>query len=389
MSQSADPSPVQAIGPGDLPGDMELLRAGMVEEIAALDRELEEIGLLARQAHSELERHEARRHKGEERVTALERDGQDAAELREARSQLLTLTRRALLFDAQQEVLEGKHKTLQRFRDRLDSLYRILGGVDAVSVSTRAVEPAPERRLPESATVMRAQEDLRREIARQMHDGPAQSLANIALQAEIVERLVGRGDARAKTELEALRKMVQSTLSATKEFIFDVRPMVLDDLGLVPTLRRTAVDRGRRAKVEVDFDSSGTDRRLSADLESGLFRILDDAIAGYVVLHPARVTVRLDWAEQELFATVRAHWPSRGEGAGTSTRREPEITADMPPALAAMIEQNATDDRRARVAARSLPEARVEDLRERATTLGVALALGDNGQTIELTARTG
>ena len=58
---------------------------------------------------------------------------------------------------------------------------------------------------------MRAQEDLRRDIARQMHDGPAQSLANIALQAEIVERLVGRGDSRATHELEALRRMVQST----------------------------------------------------------------------------------------------------------------------------------------------------------------------------------
>jgi len=61
----------------------------------------------------------------------------------------------------------------------------------------------------------------------------------------------------------------------------------------------------------------------------------------------------------------------------------------MPPALAAMIEQNASDDRRARVAARSLPDAVVEDLRERAATLSVAIAFRDNGQSIELTARAG
>jgi two-component system sensor histidine kinase DegS len=387
VSQGADTFPAEATGPGDPPGDMESLRASLVEEIGALDRELEEIGLLARQAHSELERHDARRQKGEDRVTLLERDaGADPGELREARTQLLTLTRRALLFDAQQEVLEGKHKSLQRFRDRLDSLYGALGGVGAVSLGKGAAEHIPGRRLPESVTVMRAQEDLRRDIARQMHDGPAQSLANIALQAEIVERLVGRGDARAKTELEALRKMVQSTLSATKEFIFDVRPMVLDDLGLVPTLRRTAVDRGRRTGVEVDFDSSGADRRLPADLESGLFRILDDSIAGYVALNPTLVTVRLDWAEQELFATVRALWQSPGDDA--TVQPEPEVGMDMPPALAAMIEQNASQDRLARVVARSLPDARVEDLRERAATLGFAMAIRDNGQTIELTART-
>jgi two-component system sensor histidine kinase DegS len=378
--------------PGDSAGDMEQLRAGLVEEIAQLDRELEEIGLLARQAHSELERHDARRQKGEERVNALELNAHtDAAEVRDARVQLLALTRRALLFDAQQEVLEGKLKTLQRFRDRMDSLYRALGGVDAIVLSksgpAAAQAAVPERKLPESVTVMRAQEDLRRDIARQMHDGPAQSLANIALQAEIVERLVGRGDARATNELEALRRMVQSTLTATKEFIFDVRPMVLDDLGLVPTVRRTAADRGRRGGVEVDFDSSGTDRRLPADLESGLFRILDDSIAGYVLLHPTLVTVRLDWAEQEVSATIRAHWPSTVDAAGTSARREPEPTGEMPPALAAMIEQNASEDRRARVAARSLPDALVEDLRERAATLSVAIAFRDNGQSIELTAR--
>jgi hypothetical protein len=183
--------------------------------------------------------------------------------------------------------------------------------------------------------------------------------------------------------------MVQSTLTATKEFIFDVRPMVLDDLGLVPTVRRTAADRGRRGGVEVDFESSGTDRRLPADLESGLFRILDDAIDGYVLLHPTLVTVRLDWAEQEVFATIRAHWPAPADAAGASSRRDPATTAEMPPALAAMIEQNASDDRRARVVAHSLPDALAEDLRERAATLSVAIRFRDNGQSIELTARTG
>src|SRR5207249_3184074 len=116
----------------------------------------------------------------------------DAAELREARAQLLSLTRRALLFDAQQEVLEGKHKTLQRFRDRLDALYRALGGVERLDIpaETPATTAKPKRRQPESMTVMRAQKNLRHDIARQIHDGPTQSLANIALQAKIVKRLV-------------------------------------------------------------------------------------------------------------------------------------------------------------------------------------------------------
>jgi len=71
--------------------------------------------------------------------------------------------------------------------------------------------------------------------------------------------------------------MVQATLDATKGFIFDVRPMVLDDLGLVPTLRRATRDRGRRAHVPVEFESVGADRRLPVDIESAVFRILDEA----------------------------------------------------------------------------------------------------------------
>src|SRR5207244_5890105 len=134
-----------------------------------------------------------------------------------------------------------------------------------------------------------AQEDLRREIARAMHDGPAQSLTNIVLQAQIVERLLARDPAGAEAEVHQLISMVQHTLEATKTFIFDVRPMVLDDLGLVPTLRRAARERGRRAGVAVEFDSIGQDRRLAMDLESSLFRILDEALAAYVAAAPARV----------------------------------------------------------------------------------------------------
>ena len=131
-----------------------------------------------------------------------------------------------------------------------------------------------------------------------MHDGPAQSLTNIVLQAQIVERLVASDPASARGEVRELVQMVQQTLDATKSFIFDVRPMVLDDLGLVPTLRRAARDRGRRVGVAVEFDSLGTDRRLPMELESGLFRILDEALTAYLAQHPDRVALKLDWSER-------------------------------------------------------------------------------------------
>ena len=157
------------------------------------------------------------------------------------------------------------------------------------AATSAAADPMESLPPAVSRLLLGAQEDMRREIARAMHDGPAQSLTNIVLQAQIVERSLTRDPARASVEVGQLVAMVQQTLDATKSFIFEVRPMVLDDLGLVPTLRRVARDRGRRAHVPVEFESMGQDRRLPMDLESGLYRILDQALAGYLEARAERV----------------------------------------------------------------------------------------------------
>ena len=170
-----------------------------------------------------------------------------------------------------------------------------------------------------------------------MHDGPAQSLTNIVLQAQIVERLVARDPAAAPGEVRQLVAMVQQTLEATKTFIFDVRPMVLDDLGLVPTLRRAARERGRRAGVPVDFDSLGTERRLPMELESGLFRILDEALAATCGARRTGSSIRLDWSRLASRPSVRpsreprstaARRPRRGRGrAAAGARRDDARTS--------------------------------------------------------------
>ena len=253
---------------------------------ATLERELDEIELLLRQAGQEAERHEARRVQAEERVRRSNATTRSRRQLRRGADQLLTQTRRATLMQAQLDVLGGKQRTLQRFRDRLGR-HR---AADRAALAADDLPSAAPRRLPRrprqlgASDVLAAQEQMRREIARQMHDGPAQSIANIALQAQIVQRLFEREpEQRPGRAGRAGAHGRSSALEATKAFIFDVRPMVLDDLGLVPTLRRSSLERGRRAGVTVRFESVGTDRspRLR-DLESALFRVIDDAMAGYL-----------------------------------------------------------------------------------------------------------
>src|SRR4029078_1388354 len=105
------------------------------------------------------------------------------------------------------------------------------------------------------------------------------------------ERLVARDPAMAQGEVRQLVAMVQQTLDATKSFIFEVPPMALDELGLVPPLRRSAGERGQRAGVAVEFESMGTDRRLPMELESGLFRIFHEALTADLGAVPHRVAL--------------------------------------------------------------------------------------------------
>ncbi|CAN5752438.1 hypothetical protein BH24CHL6_BH24CHL6_05700 [soil metagenome] len=194
---------------------MQDLSVDVAAQLEQLERELAEIGLLLQQTKTEAERHEVRRKQVEERLGALERDPAAAGSaLPEAHTQLVMLTRRTALMEGQLQVLEGKQKSLRRFQDFLaEALPRlprqIEGGVGA-----------PEFEAPSSRSVMAAQEEMRREIARQMHDGPAQSIANIALQAQVVQLLMRRQPDQADAELGRLGEMVQNALYATKTFIF-------------------------------------------------------------------------------------------------------------------------------------------------------------------------
>ncbi len=394
-------------------------------EIVGLDAELTEIDMLIQQARTEAERHQAKRTAVDERLAASKRAGSgDPAELIELYVQLVNLTKRAIVMESQVDVLTGKHKALRRHRDHLARLADELVGVVAPAGRPAAGEDGPEpaavvdEPVPPgiSRMLLAAQEDLRRDIARAMHDGPAQSLTNIVLQAQIVERLTARDPAAAMPEVRQLIAMVQSTLDATKSFIFDVRPMVLDDLGLMPTLRRAARDRGRRAQIPVDFDSLGPDRRLPMELESAVFRMLEEALVAYLSVRPDRVTVRLDWSDQLVAivrssrerpggrgeaasaegdpalpgdaAAVRAATTGRPGGRGRGRGKEAAQDAELPAALAAMIEarrgERATADAQ-EIAPLAMPAKPWRDIQSRAATLGARADLSADGTEVRLT----
>lgn len=90
-----------------------------------------------------------------------------------------------------------------------------------------------------SLRIIEAQEEERKRLSREIHDGPAQMMANVLLRSDLIERTFReKGPDQAFGEISALKEMVRHALTEVRRIIYDLRPMALDDLGLVPTLKK-------------------------------------------------------------------------------------------------------------------------------------------------------
>nr|WP_088554097.1 sensor histidine kinase [Calderihabitans maritimus] len=154
--------------------------------------------------------------------------------------------------------------------------------------------------------IIKAQEEERKRVAREIHDGPAQSLANVILRAEICEKLLAIDPSRVGKELSELKNLVKQSLQDVRKIIFDLRPMVLDDLGLIPTLKRFMANLQEESKLEVDFTVLGQEERLAPALEVAVFRLVQEALNN-VKKHAraSRVQVRLETTPERINVSVK------------------------------------------------------------------------------------
>ena len=155
---------------------------------------------------------------------------------------------------------------------------RALGGLNAASARPENDAPGDGQTAVNPRDIFQVVEDERMRIARDMHDGPAQLLANLVLKAEIVERVFDLDRDMVMSELADFKATVRVALEETRKLIFDLRPMTLDDLGLVPTLRKFVVDFEQLSGMRTRLNIVGAERRLPGDLEGSLFRIVQEAM---------------------------------------------------------------------------------------------------------------
>ncbi len=223
---------------------------------------------------------------------------------RDAQTRLLTM-------QGQLEKLKGNQEELEYFERLLGKLLNLVQGIApdrlAAPVSGGTDLSGEGGNLSTQAIVriVEAQEAERQRLARQMHDGPAQSLTNFILQAEICQRLFDRNPDRAGEELKNLKATATATFQKVRDFIFDLRPMMLDDLGLVPTIRRYVEAYQEKTGIRTQLSILGDERRLPGHIEVMMFRSVQ-SIMGAARDHLAAKTISivLDVGPERLKATV-------------------------------------------------------------------------------------
>ncbi|MGI6586500.1 MAG: sensor histidine kinase [Gracilibacteraceae bacterium] len=126
--------------------------------------------------------------------------------------------------------------------------------------------------------IIKAQEEERKRVAREIHDGPAQLMANLVIKTELCEKLIDIDKEKAREELGSIRDFLRSSLSDVRKIVYDLRPMSLDDLGLVPTLQRYISNYIEQNNISVDFTVLGDPKALKPVVELAAFRIVQEAL---------------------------------------------------------------------------------------------------------------
>lgn len=270
--------------------------------------ELKEIDLLIQQTAMEVDRLAQRNAQATNRLRQVEAnfDTIPRQDIQEAYMAVQETQQRLFTMRGQLEKLQSDQKNLERYARLLRRVLE-LGRQDLASIDQdlESSEEGESDVVPTVVRVIEAQERERKRMARQMHDGPAQSLTNLVLQAEICERLFDRDSERARAELANLKAAVGTTFQRVKSFISNLRPMMLDDLGLLPTLRRYVEDFRDTHEISVSLNITGRERRIASYKEVTIFRVVQELLNNAREFSQATsIQVTVDMGDDRAFVTV-------------------------------------------------------------------------------------
>ncbi|KOP66190.1 histidine kinase [Bacillus sp. FJAT-18019] len=290
----------------------EILEASR-QELASLNHELQRTLKETTETLEKVDQLELNYRRSRIRLTAVSRDfvrykEEDIRQAYEKATQLqldlMIYREKEMYLKARRDELQKRVRNVENSVERAESIGSQMGVVleylsGELGQVSRIIESAKNRQVI-GLKIILAQEEERKRISREIHDGPAQLLANLVLRTEIVERMLAKQEFKmVQDEIVDLKGQVRSSLEEMRKVIFNLRPMALDDLGLIPTLRKYVHDYEEKAKIRTIFETRGKEHRLSSAMEAAIYRLVQEALSNAAKhAYPTYVLVEITYQAQ-------------------------------------------------------------------------------------------
>jgi two-component system sensor histidine kinase UhpB len=170
------------------------------------------------------------------------------------------------------------------------------------------LEAIDESNRLRTSQIINAQEQERKRVARELHDETSQVLTSLLISLAVLEESVTTPEAQAR--IAETRMLAHQTLRAIRSLSIDLRPSALDDLGLLPALRWYIKEYQQKFSIQVEFQASGFRERLPAEMETALYRIVQEAltnVAKYAHAHIIHVTLQEEGDKVSAIITDDGH----------------------------------------------------------------------------------
>ncbi|MBN1666382.1 MAG: hypothetical protein JW862_04820 [Anaerolineales bacterium] len=278
-------------------------------------REFGEISMLLEQSQVEVNRLAQRNATVNARLQQIfaRFDTLPREDIRATYDDALEAQQRLFIMRGQLEKLQSDKEHLEKYIKQLTLVLEMMEGgkVQAASGNKDAFGMVE--------AIIQAQEAERQRLSRQMHDGPAQALSNFILQTEIAARLFDIDMEKARAELTSLKESATITFQKVRDFVFELRPMMLDDLGLVPTLKRYVEAFKEQSGVEIRLTVTGVERRLESYIEVMLFRAIQELLGTAARINQAsQINIQIEIDD----ASIKAVLEDNGKAFDVETAME-------------------------------------------------------------------
>jgi len=243
--------------------------------------------------------------------------------IKDAYTEALNTQQRLMTLRGQLEKLQAQETTIRQSADALKTAIDQLSKTEGDGPKAAGSHAMNPREM--IIRVIDAQEEERDRLSVQMHDGPAHSLSNFILQAEICQKLFEKNPDKAREELANLMTSARDSFQRVREFIFELHPMMLGDLGLAPTIKRYMEAFQTKSGVETEFIMNGRERRLAGYLEVLIFRGVQELMVNARDHGRAtNIKVTIEMGADRVHAIVE----DNGQGFGTGQLKLDESTSE-------------------------------------------------------------